>query len=77
MISNAYIGPILLLGSSYLDQRGEPQLAPIGVAVSAGVEEEMQLLNIAKTLTECECHVEGLTHSVGDTRVNDIPMLLQ
>lgn len=37
----------------------------------------MQDLNISETLAEFECHVEGLIHSVLETRVNEIPVHFQ
>jgi len=37
----------------------------------------MQDLNIVKTLVEFERHVEGLAHSIPETKANDIHMRLQ
>lgn len=44
--------------------------------IDVGEEEEIHDLNVAETLIEFECYVEGLTHRILDTRVNYISMRL-
>jgi len=70
---HAYIGPVRLIGASYLHCAWEqPQVAIEPIQVVPIGKDVLGDLNVVEILTEVKCHMEGLTHEIDETTINQI-----
>lgn len=62
---------------SYLQRARDPQSAPTPVQVATIGWDVLHDVNMVETLVEVEHHMEGLTHGIAKTMVEEILMRLQ